>query len=196
MFGMVGNVNVIVFNCVNIMKWLMYIVQEKGWLRVYFFIFFECKLEYKKRFFFIEEELQRIIYVDLKYKCQCVMWDMFFFMCFIGFVYVDFRVIIYDNIYIDFDGGIWLMGNCIKIGVVYVVKLLFIVIEFIEKYRGVDEKKDFFDCVFFVGEYNMMFFSFRIIGKKCDCYIEVILYIGCYIFVVLVIFKGMLLEIL
>lgn len=34
------------------------------------------------------------------------------------------------------------MGNRIKTGVAYVVKLLPITIELIEKYRGTDEKKD------------------------------------------------------
>ena len=42
----------------------------------------------------------------------------------------------------DSDGGTWLMGNRIKTGVAYVVKLLPIAIELIEKYRGTDEKKD------------------------------------------------------
>ena len=60
------------------------------------------------------------------------------------------------------------MGNRIKTGVAYVVKLLPIAIELIEKYRDADEKKDSPDCVFPVGEYNTMFLSLRIIGKKCD----------------------------
>lgn len=58
------------------------------------------------------------------------------------------------------------MGNRIKTGVTYVVKLLPIVVELVEKYRGVDEKKDSPDCVFPVGEYQTMFLSFKIIGKK------------------------------
>ena len=46
------------------------------------------------------------------------------------------------------------MGNRIKTGVAYVVKLLPIAIELIEKYRGTDEKKDSPECAFPVGEYN------------------------------------------
>ena len=65
------------------------------------------------------------------------------------------------------------MGNRIKTGVAYVVKLLPIAVELIEKYRGVDEKKDSPDSVFPVGEYNTMLLSLRIIGKKCDCHTEV-----------------------
>ena len=54
----------------------------------------------------------------------------------------DLKAITYDNIHTDSDGGTWLMGNRIKTGVAYVVKLLPIAIELIEKYRGTDEKKD------------------------------------------------------
>lgn len=122
------------------------------------------------------------------------MRDMFLFMCFTGLAYADLKAITYDNIHTDSEGGTWLMGNRIKTGVAYVVKLLPIAIELIEKYRGVDEKKDSPDCVFPVGEYNTMFLSLRIIGKKCDCHTEVTPHIGRHTFAVLAILKGMPLE--
>jgi integrase len=92
--------------------------------------------------FLSEEELQRIIHIEPRYKRQRAMRDMFLFMCFTGLSYVDLKAITYDNIHTDSDGGTWLMGNRIKTGVAYVVKLLPIAIELIEKYRGTDEKKD------------------------------------------------------
>jgi len=61
------------------------------------------------------------------------------------------------------------MGNRIKTGVAYVVKLLPIAIELIEKYRGTDEKKDSPEYVFPVGEYNAMRLSlvpYTTIGGK------------------------------
>lgn len=141
MLGTAGNANATAFNRINTLKWLMYIAQEKGWLRVHPFTSFECKPEYKKRSFLTEEELQRIIHVDLKYKRQRAMRDMFLFMCFTGLAYADLKAITYDNIHTDSDGGTWLMGNRIKTGVAYVVKLLPIAVELIEKYRGVDERR-------------------------------------------------------
>ena len=194
MLGTASNANATAFNRVNTLKWPMYIAQEKGWLRVHPFTSFECKPEYKKRSFLTEEELQRIIHVDLKYKRQRAMRDMFLFMCFTGLAYADLKAITYDNIHTDSDGGTWLMGTRIKTGVAYVVKLLPIAVELIEKYRGVDEKKDSPDCVFPVGEYNTMFLSLRIIGKKCDCHTEVTPHIGRHTFAVLAILKGMPLE--
>ena len=194
MLGTAGNANATAFSRVNTLKWLLYIAQERGWIRVHPFVSFECVPEYKRRSFLSEEELQRIIHVELKYKRQRAMRDMFLFMCFTGLAYADLKAITYDNIHTDSDGGTWLMGNRIKTGVAYVVKLLPIAIELIEKYRGVDEKKDSPDCVFPVGEYNTMFLSLKIIGKKCDCRVEVTPHIGRHTFAVLAILKGMPLE--
>lgn len=194
MIGTNGSASSTAFNRVNTLKWLMYIAQEKGWLRVHPFVSFECLPEYKRRSFLTEEELQRLIHVELKYKRQRAMRDMFLFMCFTGLAYADLRAITYGNIHTDSDGGTWLMGNRIKTGVAYVVKLLPIAIELIEKYRDADEKKDSPDCVFPVGEYNTMFLSLRIIGKKCDCHTEVTPHIGRHTFAVLAILKGMPLE--
>ena len=194
MIGTNGSASSTAFNRVNTLKWLMYIAQEKGWLRVHPFVSFECLPEYKRRSFLTEEELQRLIHVELKYKRQRAMRDMFLFMCFTGLAYADLRAITYDNIHTDSDGGTWLIGNRIKTGVAYVVKLLPIAIELIEKYRDADEKKDSPDCVFPVGEYNTMFLSLRIIGKKCDCHTEVTPHIGRHTFAVLAILKGMPLE--
>ena len=76
----------------------------------------------------------------------------------------------------------------------FVVKLLPIAIELIEKYRGADEKKDSPECVFPVGEYNAMRLSLGIIGRKCNCRAEVTPHIGRHTFAVLAILKGMPLE--
>lgn len=57
-----------------------------------------------------------------------------------------------------------------------------------------DEKKDSPECVFPVGEYNTMFLSLKIIGKKCTCRAEVTPHIGRHTFAVLAILKGMPLE--
>lgn len=124
MLGTCALANSTVFGRVNTLKWLMYIAQEKGWIRVHPFASFECMPEYKRRSFLSEEELQRIIHIEPRYKRQRAMRDMFLFMCFTGLSYVDLKAITYDNIHTDSDGGTWLMGNRIKTGVAYVVKLL------------------------------------------------------------------------
>ncbi len=47
MLGTVGNANATAFNRVNTLKWLLYIAQERGWIRVHPFVSFECVPEYK-----------------------------------------------------------------------------------------------------------------------------------------------------
>ncbi len=82
MLGTCALANSTVFGRVNTLKWLMYIAQEKGWIRVHPFASFECMPEYKRRSFLSEEELQRIIHIEPRYKRQRAMRDMFLFMCF------------------------------------------------------------------------------------------------------------------
>ena len=182
------------FGRVNTLKWLMYRAQERGWIKVHPFVSFQCLPEYKRRSFLSEEELQRMIHLKLAYKRQRAMRDMLLFMCFTGLAYADLKAITYDNIHTDSDGGTWLMGNRIKTGVAYVVKLLPIAIELIEKYKGVNEKKISPDHVFPVGDYQTMLGSFKILGKKCECKAEITPHLGRHTFAVLAILKGMPLE--
>ena len=194
MLGTAGNANATAFNRVNTLKWLLYIAQERGWIRVHPFVSLECVPEYKKRSFLSEEELQKMIHLELNHKRQRANRDMFLFMCFTGLAYADLKAITYTNIHTDSDGGTWLMGNRVKTGVAYVVKLLPIAIELIEKYKGVNERKISPEHVFPVGEYQALLSSLKYIGKKCGCKVEVTPHIGRHTFAVLAILKGMPLE--
>lgn len=116
MLGTCALANSTVFGRVNTLKWLMYIAQEKGWIRVHPFASFECMPEYKRRSFLSEEELQRIIHIEPRYKRQRAMRDMFLFMCFTGLSYVDLKAITYDNIHTDSDGRYMADGQPYKNG--------------------------------------------------------------------------------
>lgn len=82
MLGTAGNANATAFNRVNTLKWLLYIAQERSWIRVHPFVSFECVPEYKKRSFLSEDELQKMIHIELNHKRQRANRDMFVFMCF------------------------------------------------------------------------------------------------------------------
>lgn len=194
MLGTCGSAKSTAFGRVNTMKWLMYIAQEKGWIRAHPFVGFECRPEYKRRSFLSEGELQRLIHLELRYERQRAMRDMLLFMCFTGLSYADLKAITYKNIHTDSDGGTWLMGNRIKTGAAYVVKLLPIAIELIEKYRGVNDKKISPDRVFPVGDYETMKSSFKVLGKKCNSKADITPHLGRHTFAVLAILKGMPLE--
>lgn len=97
---------------------------------------FVCKPEYKKRPFLSEEDLQRVISVKLGYRRQQAIRDMFVFMCFSGLAHADLKELSYRNVHTDSDGNTWLIGNRVKTKAPYVVKLLPIAVELIEKYSG------------------------------------------------------------
>ena len=124
------------FERINTMKWLMYKAVDDGWLRKHPFKKFECRPEYKKRPFLSEEDLQRASSVKLSYRRQQAIRDMFVFMCFSGLAHADLKELSYRNVHTDSDGNTWLVGNRVKTKAPYVVKLLPIAVELIEKYRG------------------------------------------------------------
>ena len=168
MLGTCALANSTVFGRVNTLKWLMYIAQEKRLdtgssvriIRVYariqeaFFPFRRGTAKDNPYRTEIQTPACHARHVPVHVLHRSFLWDL--------------KAITYDNIHTDSDGGTWLMGNRIKTGVAYVVKLLPIAIELIEKYRGTDEKKDSPECVFPVGEYNAMRLSLGIIGRKCN----------------------------
>ena len=194
MLGTAGNANATAFNRVNTLKWPMYIAQEKGWLRVHPFTSFECKPEYKKRPFLSEEDLQRVISVKLSYWRQQSIRDMYVFMCFSGLAHADLKELSYRNVHTDSDGNTWLVGNRVKTKAPYVVKLLPIAVELIEKYRGENEFKVSPDRLFPVGEIGSMEDSLKRIGEKAGCSVRVSPHVGRHTFATLALSKGMPLE--
>ncbi len=103
---------------------------------------------------------------------------MFVFMCFSGLAHADLKALSYKNVHTDQDGGVWLIGNRVKTKAAYVVKLLPIAVELIERYRGVDEFKDSPDKVFPVGALGSMEDSLKRIGEKAKCSIRLSPHVG------------------
>lgn len=166
----------------------------RGWIHKHPFKKFVCKPEYKKRPFLSEEDLQRVISVKLSYRRQQAIRDMFVFMCFSGLAHADLKELSYRNVHTDSDGNTWLVGNRVKTKAPYVVKLLPIAVELIEKYRGVNEFKVSPDRVFPVGEIGSMEDSLKRIGEKAGCSVRVSPHVGRHTFATLALSKGMPLE--
>ena len=119
---------------------------------------------------------------------------MFVFMCFSGLAHADLKELSYRNVHTDSDGNTWLVGNRVKPKAPYVVKLLPIAVELIEKYRGVNEFKVSSDRVFPVGEIGSMEDSLKRIGEKAGCSVRVSPHVGRHTFATLTLSKGMPLE--
>ena len=166
------------FERVNTLKWLMYLAMDEGWIRKHPFKKFECRPEYKKRPFLSEEDIQRVIHVKLAQKRQQAIRDMFVFMCFSGLAYADLKELTYKNVHTDPDGGTWLIGNRVKTKAAYVVRLLPIAVELIERYKGVNEGKDSPDKVFPVKSLSSMEGSLKYIGKKAECSVRLSPHVG------------------
>ena len=116
------------------------------------------------------------------------------FMCFSGLAHADLKELSYRNVHTDSDGNTWLVGNRVKTKAPYVVKLLPIAVELIEKYRGVNEFKVSPDRVFPVGEIGSMEDSLKRIGEKAGCSVRVSPHVGRHTFATLALSKGMPLE--
>ena len=166
------------FERVNTLKWLMYLAMDEGWIRKHPFKKFECRPEYKKRPFLSEEDIQRVIHVKLAQKRQQAIRDIFVFMCFSGLAYADLKELTYKNVHTDPDGGTWLIGNRVKTKAAYVVWLLPIAVELIERYKGVNEGKDSPDKVFPVKSLSSMEGSLKYIGKKAECSVRLSPHVG------------------
>ena len=85
-------------------------------------------------------------------------------------------------------------GNRVKTKVPYVVKLLPIAVELIERYRDVREGKDTPDKVFPAGNRKTMEDSLKRIGEKAGCSVRLSPHVGRHTYATLTLTKGMPLE--
>ena len=178
------------FERVNTLKWLMYLAMDEGWIHKHPFKKFVCKPEYFPLGGGPATRYQR----QAELQAAAGHPGHVFFMCFSGLAHADLKELSYRNVHTDSDGNTWLVGNRVKTKAPYVVKLLPIAVELIEKYRGVNEFKVSPDRVFPVGEIGSMEDSLKRIGEKAGCSVRVSPHVGRHTFATLALSKGMPLE--
>lgn len=175
------------FERVNTLKWLMYLAMDEGWIHKHPFKKFVCKPEYFPLGGGPATRYQR----QAELQAAAGHPGHVFFMCFSGLAHADLKELSYRNVHTDSDGNTWLVGNRVKPKAPYVVKLLPIAVELIEKYRGVNEFKVSSDRVFPVGEIGSMEDSLKRIGEKAGCSVRVSPHVGRHTFATLALSKGM-----
>ena len=86
-----------------------------------------------------KDEFQRLISTPLESKSLCFIRDMFVFAAFSGLPYVDLKQLTWKEIITEEDGSLWISTDRQKTGIPFHVKLLDILIQIIEKYRGLGQ---------------------------------------------------------
>ena len=178
------------FERVNTLKWLMYLAMDEGWIHKHPFKKFVCKPEYFPLGGGPATRYQR--QAELQAAAGHPGHVCFHVLQRPG--HADLKELSYRNVHTDSDGNTWLVGNRVKPKAPYVVKLLPIAVELIEKYRGVNEFKVSSDRVFPVGEIGSMEDSLKRIGEKAGCSVRVSPHVGRHTFATLALSKGMPLE--
>lgn len=81
-------------------------------------------------------EKERLMQVEMKRESANFICDMFLFLTFMGFAYVDLRNLRYDNIILQEDIKRWIGLNLQKTGSVSHIPRLDISLRIIEKYQN------------------------------------------------------------
>lgn len=128
------------FKRTQTLKCVLYVAVEQGWIDRHPFLAFKCAPDYKPRMFLSDEEIQRLMNIELRYHRQRAVRDMFIFCCFTGLAYIDLKNLTYDHIVTTPTGEQYIYNRRQKTGTPYHIMLLPIAQELIERYRGIRVK--------------------------------------------------------
>ena len=115
------------FKRTQTLKCVLYVAVEQGWIDRHPFLAFKCAPDYKPRMFLSDEEIQRLMDIELRYHRQRAVRDMFIFCCFTGLAYIDLKNLTYDHIVTTPTGEQYIYNRRQKTGTPYHIMLLPIV---------------------------------------------------------------------
>ena len=169
------------FDRTQTLKCILYVAVEQGWIDRHPFLSFKCAPDYKPRVFLSDEEIQRLMNVELRYHRQRAVRDMFIFCCFTGLAYIDLKNLTYDHIITAPTGEQYIYNRRQKTGTPYHIMLLPIAQELIERYRGYPGKIDE-TRVFPVKDRKSMCTTMKRIARKCGITKNLSTHIGRHTF--------------
>ena len=169
------------FKRTQTLKCVLYVAVEQGWIDRHPFLAFKCAPDYKPRMFLSDEEIQRLMDIELRYHRQRAVRDMFIFCCFTGLAYIDLKNLTYDHIVTTPTGEQYIYNRRQKTGTPYHIMLLPIAQELIERYRGYPGKIDE-TRVFPVKDRKSMCTTIKRIAQKCGITKNLSTHIGRHTF--------------
>jgi len=147
-----------------VLKQIMFSAQRKGYVQINPFTGFSFKVRKPDRGYLSEDELKKVMTVELQYNRQRQIRDIFVFQAFTGLAYADVKKLTFDDIQPSFDGELWLTGKRKKTNTPFYVKLLPVAKQLIEQYRIVANNKLVFPVPNNVDDMNN---GLRRIAKEC-----------------------------
>lgn len=130
--GMTGNT---AFQYLKILKQVVKMAVEHGWLMVNPFAAFKCRYEEPERERLTMEEIMTLYNKELHLDRLKEVRDVFIFCCFTGHAYQDVLNLKPDNVVTGIDGEKWVVKNRVKTDNPERVPLLPIALEIVERYK-------------------------------------------------------------
>ncbi|RXG11238.1 site-specific recombinase XerD [Leeuwenhoekiella aestuarii] len=123
-------------------KKIIRIAHANDWIDKDPFLHWKAKLKIVEREFLTEEEIQKIINLDLKMERLDQVRDIFIFCCFTGLAYADVKKLNRGDISIGVDGEEWIKTKRSKTDTRSNIPILPIAKTIIEKYKENELLKD------------------------------------------------------
>ena len=165
MLGVRGYNATTAFGRIQSLKCVLYIAVAKHWVSHHPFLEFHCRPAPAERTRLTDDEICRLMALDLRYHRQRAIRDMFIFCCFTGLAYADLRNLRYRDIIVNEAGVPCIYAKREKTGTEYRIQLLPSPLQLIEQYRGYPGKLSE-DRIFPVKDRNSMITTLKKLAAR------------------------------
>ena len=124
-----------IFHTLKKLHAMVYMALDKGWIAVHPFPDVWITPQSRERRFLNEDEIRKIMDVNLPNYKTAIVRDIFIFCTFTGLTYADVRKLTHDDIRTDGNGDMWIIDGRQKTGTQFRVQLLPVARELVERYR-------------------------------------------------------------
>ena len=124
-----------IFHTLKKLHAMVYMALDKGWIAVHPFPDIWITPQSRERRFLNEDEIRKIMEVNLPNYKTVIVRDIFIFCTFIGLAYADVKKLTHDDLHTDPNGDMWIIDGRQKTGTQFRVQLLPVARELVERYR-------------------------------------------------------------